>query len=941
MKNLRRRGLSLLLAAFTILTLPVAAAGSVQKQDPYIYIHDNTASGTPYLHRSPHRYAYTEGSGYIPAMYILESGSDEMYVYCCDLITSIVETGKTAAYRRLNLEDAGYYSEEAARHIRGVLKAGYWPGRSNLSELEKATGAEGLTAAEALSATQAVIWTFSNNNTLTDIYVGTKNIEDTKGIKDTNTIPPTEGGKTSLTKIQKTDRNIRAVYDYLMNQVDDAPASVIWTFEGEQVVLTAGSQTNFCDVTVMFQMKGSSENTSDLVLTAQLTNGGQDVCAPKKYAISDNDAEILPSESGIYTITFENIALDALNDNTAVKLSLSGTQQVANDVYFYEPVGGRNTAQCFVGYAEGETPIYSEVSVTVPRGRADFSLVKYDGSMGGQGSGTGEEDTGTGSASSGGIRYPMAGVEFALYYAIDGGTPQPYPNLSNRKTDENGKIVWENLALVERIHYFCKEVNTPSGYFPAEDLIPLTVSEEKVENRHVLGDLEISKTTRTAGEDGNGFAAEHFDFKVVLDFNTADLAENNYSWLDIGTQYSTLNIQYDELCSTGAGIEQIHPNTVSFTETETGSRIYEAVFSLADGETAVIKGLPEGTAYTVSELDEKGEPVEDNQMNHLNETIYVCLDGEQSGVISGPKKDDKETAVSHVSFLNLEYEPDSFVPTGKKYLNGSLSSSPFSFTLTDITDENSPKLLETVTNEKNGIILFAPIHYEKAGTYRYEIKEVKGGGGYLYDTAVYTVSVTVTQDTENKKLVTGVPVIVKSNTENSPSEIEFYNRKSGGGSEYTSVTVKKVWKLNDGGEKTDSVIVELLRDGESFDTVKLSSENNWRHVWNRLSDRYTWTVAEIDVPDGFVSSVDKNGMTFTITNDDDSHNPDDPKDPKGSENPGTPQDLNGSDEPKEPVEQTLPQTGIAWYPVILLTAAGVFMIIAENVLRRKQKNEGK
>lgn len=60
------------------------------------------------------------------------------------------------------------------------------------------------------------------------------------------------------------------------------------------------------------------------------------------------------------------------------------------------------------------------------------------------------------------------------------------------------------------------------------------------------------------------------------------------------------------------------------------------------------------------------------------------------------------------------------------------------------------------------------------------------------------------------------------------------------------LTVKKVWR---GGSdhRPESVTVQLLRDGEVFDTVVLSQENGWRYSWEGLDSSFRWTVVEAQV----------------------------------------------------------------------------------------------
>ncbi len=95
-------------------------------------------------------------------------------------------------------------------------------------------------------------------------------------------------------------------------------------------------------------------------------------------------------------------------------------------------------------------------------------------------------------------------------------------------------------------------------------------------------------------------------------------------------------------------------------------------------------------------------------------------------------------------------------------------------------------------------------------------------------------------------------------------------RTGGGGGGSTSdrinVSVNKVWKMNITSQMPESVTVELIRDGQVYETVTLSAANNWRYTWRGLNDRYSWSVREIDIPVGFASSTSHQGNSWTITN---------------------------------------------------------------------------
>ena len=79
-----------------------------------------------------------------------------------------------------------------------------------------------------------------------------------------------------------------------------------------------------------------------------------------------------------------------------------------------------------------------------------------------------------------------------------------------------------------------------------------------------------------------------------------------------------------------------------------------------------------------------------------------------------------------------------------KLLNGrDLKDQEFSFSLKG----EDGTLIQQVKNNQAGAVEFSPITYDKAGTYIYTVTEDNGSlGGVVYDTAVYTVTVTVTDD---------------------------------------------------------------------------------------------------------------------------------------------------------------------------------------------------
>jgi hypothetical protein len=89
----------------------------------------------------------------------------------------------------------------------------------------------------------------------------------------------------------------------------------------------------------------------------------------------------------------------------------------------------------------------------------------------------------------------------------------------------------------------------------------------------------------------------------------------------------------------------------------------------------------------------------------------------------------------------------------------------------------------------------------------------------------------------------------------------------------------KVLKLWRGDEKRNdrpqSVEVEIFCNGESYETVILSEENNWTYTWAAKDDGSNWAVVERNVPQGYTMTVEQRQTTFVVTN----TWPDDPENP--------------------------------------------------------------
>ena len=351
-----------------------------------------------------------------------------------------------------------------------------------------------------------------------------------------------------------------------------------------------------------------------------------------------------------------------------------------------------------------------------------------------------------------------------------------------------------------------------------------------------------------------------------------------------------------------------------------------ASFTLKHGESKIASGLPAGTTYTATESDNVG---------------YTVTSTGNIGIIQA-----NQTA--QAQFTNHRDKQEGGICVSKTVSgSGSSTSKNFIFTV-----ELSNKEINGVYGEmtfKNGVASFTLKHGESKiasglpAETTYTVTE-SDNAGYM---------VTSTGDIGTIKAGKTVQVQFENYKDSSSS-----GGSSGGGEHhyYTQITVKKVWKLDNGGKPTDYITAVLMRNGKEYQTVELNAENGWECSWRNLNDRYDWSVKEINVPDGFIVTTEQNGTVVTITNDDvptppvDSDKPttptvpDKPTNPTDSPNPdkadksSNPAQSEAPNTSDNPEKAHLPQTGQLWWPVIALLSAGIILVLL-GILGKKRYHD--
>ena len=297
---------------------------------------------------------------YVSAIAMYNTAAEDeqiLSVYCVDERTSVVF--KTY-YERRNLEDATYFTEEAAGRLRSILRSGApYVDHETLGE---AAGVEGLKECEAILATQLAVWqtSYGDDMTINDpLFVVTREelnryhsmyLADTYNNLNEDICEAEYQAYVAMSDEEKAAAEKRVVdtFNYLMSLEGTKPAAKVVSADSfvdwskMAVANEDGTYNVVANATVDVSMTGTDAMTLSLVLadgtyvSTELNNGRNE-----------------------YVLTMENVSEEIAMD--AVTLAIDGTQ-TADDVFLFAPKGNRNTAQSMVGLCDDQLPVHAEVS---------------------------------------------------------------------------------------------------------------------------------------------------------------------------------------------------------------------------------------------------------------------------------------------------------------------------------------------------------------------------------------------------------------------------------------------------------------------------------------------------------------------------------------------------------------------------------------------------
>lgn len=352
MKRTKRIWALMLTLLMTLCLLPGAA---MAEGEEYYWHSKSTEENTKtYYQRSVHRIC--EG-GYIPAIYnIVDGGGEQHNVYCCDYEVNILKTGDKIAYRRLTLENSGYYDEEAAKKIRAIVLNSYPVLSLNemMQNMEKENYVlnESVSEEQMLSGTQRAIWQCSNKSEVENQKVYRYSHRITDGYSDVIKVPEDTYKESNEYYDENINENVQKVYDYLMslNGKEASPGGIV--LNGVQAAPLSAGTSGAVDVLLRFELKNDRHGGITLDEKDVLTLTANNQIFPC--------SEWKNGGNGTYSVMLQGVTA---GEN--IDVTISGEQYLARDAYFYEPVSGRHAAQCFVGVAEGSTPVFARGSFRI------------------------------------------------------------------------------------------------------------------------------------------------------------------------------------------------------------------------------------------------------------------------------------------------------------------------------------------------------------------------------------------------------------------------------------------------------------------------------------------------------------------------------------------------------------------------------------------------
>ncbi|MDY4868726.1 MAG: FctA domain-containing protein [Faecalicoccus sp.] len=244
--------------------------------------------------------------------------------------------------------------------------------------------------------------------------------------------------------------------------------------------------------------------------------------------------------------------------------------------------------------------------------------------------------------------------------------------------------------------------------------------------------------------------------------------------------------------------------------------------------------------YTISESGAVAGVTNDTTVKTVSVTVTDNGDGTLS-VVSTPTEGPKFTFVNVYQTTTVTSSPTDGTVSIQKELKGqNLEAGQFTFQMKD----TAGNVVSEATNDADGNVAFAPITFDKAGTYQYSISEFNTGVlGMNYDTSVYNAVATVTDQGDGTLKVEWT--VTKD--QKAVDSIVFKNTYAPISS--ANVQLGAIKKL-EGKELSDGQFTFELKDEEGNVVSKATNNEkgmiNFEPIDFDKAGNYSYTISEVN-----------------------------------------------------------------------------------------------
>ena len=395
-------------------------------------------------------------------------------------------------------------------------------------------------------------------------------------------------------------------------------------------------------------------------------------------------------------------------------------------------------------------------------------------------------------------------------------------------TGENGIATFEGFNKAET--YYLKETVAPNGYEAVG-----TVWKVEIVLQNGKPTIQVNDTTNL--------------WETIYDWIVGSITPDS-QWANGVLTVENVKKTGELMIVKNVTDPQNHYGDAEYSFTLTLSDRTEPVtFTLKAGESKLIKDIPWGTTYTLTE-NTTGAAYRSEMTDSGNGKIWS-----NSTQINVTNTYAYQTHNNGLNLVKVDADDTSKVIAGA------------GFTLySDVNCKNKDKVGEEVFSDTTGAL---KLSITEPGTYY--LKETTTPTGYHPNEEVYVVTaeqqyVVLNAGTANAVTEIQMHITIAGLTGTTSNQIDYTYSIKNTAIKTVVVTVEKVWDDGSYHARPESVEVTLYRDNEVYATVTLNEDNSWRHTWNDLTDEYSWTVDEVNVPDEYSKTVTNNGNNWTITN---------------------------------------------------------------------------